>query len=131
MRPEGLNLNSALVPQTLQVTDRAMFTISICASASHRHVRQFTMSSPSALPMNANDSESKRGIIIRILELIVFCIVSHKRRRYVLITRAAGPQGGRHARLDGRGWSSRPCRLLSGSDRRLQRSEDRLYQSRI
>jgi hypothetical protein len=80
MRTEGLNLNSAFVPQTLQVTDRAMFTISICASASHRHVRQFTMSSPSALPMNANDSESKRGIIIRTRGLIILYSITQIER---------------------------------------------------
>ena len=63
MCTEGLNLNSAVMPQAGQVTDSAIFMVSICASASWRHWRQFTMSSPSALPMNAKDSESKRGII--------------------------------------------------------------------
>jgi hypothetical protein len=63
MCTEGLNLNSAVMPQAGQVTHRAIFMVSICAAASWRHWRQFTMSSPSALPMNAKDSESKRGII--------------------------------------------------------------------
>src|SRR5580704_15369454 len=78
MCTEGLNLNSAVMPQAGQVTDSAIFMVSICASASWRHWRQFTMSSPSALPMNAKVSESKRGIIIR--PCLQFCILYHTNR---------------------------------------------------
>src|SRR5579862_4438756 len=50
--------------------------VSISPSASQRHPRQFTMRSPSALPMNANNSESKRGIIIS-SERGSVCTLSH------------------------------------------------------
>jgi hypothetical protein len=40
MRTEGLNLNSAFVPQKRQATESTIFMVSICASASRRHARR-------------------------------------------------------------------------------------------
>jgi len=91
MCTEGLNLNSAVMPQAGQVTDSAIFMVSICASASWRHWRQFTMSSPSALPMNAKDSESKRGIINFVRAFIFLCTISTNRGHRASISRHARP----------------------------------------
>ena len=60
-----LNLNSAFIPHAGQVTNSAIFMVSICAPASQRHLRQFTDELAVCATYEREKCRDKKRITIR------------------------------------------------------------------